>query len=125
MATSRDLGVRQEVLALLEAAGLKVAEMERLLDVGLLADGRSFVVRVDYTAARGGGYQIWDGSLSVPGLATGYASPATGVLGRGRTTARKKLIPPQGKTVAEEIEDRRKALISMIYDTLLDDERIA
>jgi hypothetical protein len=90
-------------------------------DCTFVGDTDHFSLRLDYTAARKGGYQVFEGDLSA-----GFVHPISPVLGRGRVTPRRPLVPTEPVQTQEAIEDeKRRQNIEMEFGsgTTFDDDR--
>lgn len=116
---------RSQVLALVSGyLGLRPGDLVRFDCTFQQSHDEAFTVRIDYAAARRGGYQILTGICNDQGV--GAVLTYTPVLGRGRVTRRVPLVETTGPSREELEAERRQLDIELEFGQgLLDDERKA
>src|ERR1700739_2365892 len=120
MASPVDPELRQRAYNLvLRHLAMSTSEIARF-DVGFHGQSKHFVARVDYSATRGGGYQMFEGDV----VDAGRVSSVSNVLGKGRVTPRFQLVPPTQEEIQTAEDTRRLQLLQLEYAPVLDDDRV-
>lgn len=113
---------RQIALALVYTyLALRPGDLTRF-DCTFVSGTDHFVARIDYSAARKGGYQVIEG-VTAPG--NGSILSVSRVMGKGRVTPLFPLKPAFPVKTGEELEDeKRQQDLEFEYDSKVTNERI-
>ena len=97
---------RQRALSLIHTyLALRPGDLIRF-DCSFVSGTDHFVARIDYSAARKGGYQVIEGVLG-PGDTDGTVLSVSRVMGKGRVTPRFLLTPAHPVKTPEELQDEK------------------